>query len=133
MPSLVADNGVNAFWIEGTARPLAGIDLTAQQVSVARNGVTEHEGVGGNVDGGPLGVLAWLANMLNRQGEMLKKGQKISTGTLTPVIAAAPGDNAWRPISAPSERSLSVFAEVVAGQPPGPERAEHHHRHRQDQ
>ena len=36
--------------------------------------------------------LAWLANMLNRQGEMLKKGQKISTGTLTPVIAAAPGD-----------------------------------------
>ena len=23
---------------------------------------------------------------------MLKKGQKISTGTLTPVIAAAPGD-----------------------------------------
>ena len=92
LPSLVADNGVNAFWIEGTARPLAGIDLTAQQVSVARNGVTEHEGVGGNVDGGPLGVLAWLANMLNRQGEMLKEGQKISTGTLTPVIAAAPGD-----------------------------------------
>ena len=93
LPSLVADNGVNAGWVEGPSMPAAKIDLMRQPVALRRNGKIEHEGVGANVDGGPLTVLAWLANMLNRQGEMLKAGQKISTGTLTPVLMAAPGDH----------------------------------------
>lgn len=93
LPSLVADNGVNAGWVEGPSMAADKVDLLGQAVSLRRNGVQQYDGVGANVDGGPLAVLAWLANMLTRQGEMLKAGQKISTGTLTPVLMAAPGDH----------------------------------------
>jgi 2-keto-4-pentenoate hydratase len=44
-----------------------------------------------NVDSGPFGVLAWLANHLNAQGDVLIAGDIVTTGVLTNIYNATPG------------------------------------------
>ena len=44
-----------------------------------------------NVDDGPFGVLAWLANHLNAQGAFLRAGDIVTTGVLTNIYNATSG------------------------------------------
>ena len=51
------------------------MDLAAHRVRAFLNGAAAGEGIGGNVLGGPLIALTWLANELSRHGLTLKAGR----------------------------------------------------------
>ena len=87
-----ADNGLHGGIIYGPKY------VSAQEFDF------EHEGVIVRIDdelfasacgvealGNPLNVVAWLANALARQGKELRAGEIISTGSLTKIIEAKPG------------------------------------------
>lgn len=85
VPLLIADNAIHGHLVMG--RPVhdfAGLDLMELAVTLRINGVVAGTGRGGNVDGGPFGVAAWLANALAAQGYALRAGDRITTGTTMP-------------------------------------------------
>ena len=43
-------------------------------------------GTGRNVDGGAFAATAWLANMLAAKGQVLKAGDYVTTGSVTPPM-----------------------------------------------
>ncbi len=91
--SLIADNAIHGAWIAGDpVLDWRGTDLSLQSVSVAVNGEVIRIGSGAAVLGHPLNVVAWLANELPRYGLQLRRGDKLTTGTATPVYSANPGD-----------------------------------------
>ena len=51
------------------------------------------DGIGANVLGDPRIALAWLANDRIAQGDALRAGQIITTGTCIVPAAVAPGDD----------------------------------------
>jgi 2-keto-4-pentenoate hydratase len=57
------------------------------------NGETVETGRGADVMGGPLNVVAWLANHLIDRNTHLKTGDLVSTGTCTRIRHAARGDD----------------------------------------
>ncbi|MEO9900553.1 MAG: fumarylacetoacetate hydrolase family protein [Nisaea sp.] len=81
-PALViADNGSSYGWVHGEAITDWNVDtLMNAEVSLHVDGDQVATGNAGNVDGGPLGVLAWLANRVS-----LPAGVFVSTGTTTSV------------------------------------------------
>lgn len=86
--SLIADFAGCANWIQGPmTTDVAGLDLDAASVTFSLDGETKAQGKGANVDGGPFGATAWLANALARLGRSLKAGDLITTGT---AIAPCP-------------------------------------------
>ena len=92
-PSLAADNAIHAAWVEGEpVRDWRGFDLSRHPVAVIVNGEPWRTGSGANVLGNPLNVVAWLANELPKHGRVLRRGEKISTGTTAEVYFANPGD-----------------------------------------
>lgn len=92
--NIIADNGANGCWIHGRfINDFNDLDLVNQKVSLAINGTVEREGAGANVDGGPMIVLAWLANFLIAMGGGLKAGDLVTTGSTTqPMLGAAGQD-----------------------------------------
>ena len=88
-PALViADNGSSYGWVYGT--PITDWDIDSlmdAQVTLHVDGDQVASGNTGNVDGGPLGVLAWLANRV-----ALPAGAFVSTGTTTRVHFGNKGD-----------------------------------------
>ena len=91
--SLTADNAAHGTWITGA--PVTGWrahDMAKTTVTLSVNGAVKETGGGANVDGGPLNVLAWLANALLARGSSLKAGDMVTTGTTTPVYPAKRGD-----------------------------------------
>ncbi len=91
---IVGDNGNHGCWAHGAFdEDFRRLDLAELPVSLAVNGTVEREGAGRNVDGGPMIVLAWLANFLISMGEELKAGDLVTTGSATqPFIAEAGQD-----------------------------------------
>lgn len=92
-PSLAADNAIHGAWVEGAHvhyRP--SFNLSTHPVRVIVNGQPWREGSGANVLGDPLNVVAWLANELPKHGRMLRRGEKLSTGTTAEVYFANAGD-----------------------------------------
>ena len=90
---VAADNAIHGWWVEG--RPVSdwhGIDLGSAQVTVRSNGEVITTGSGTNVLGHPLNVLAWLADELPRFGRGLRTGDLVTTGVVTDVFEADPGD-----------------------------------------
>lgn len=82
--NIIADNAANGAWIYGDFIEYSdNLDLKKQNVSLTINGTIQRNGSGSNVDGGPLIVLAWLANFLLDNGQMLKAGDTITTGSTT--------------------------------------------------
>ena len=78
---LIADNGSSYGWIHGD--PLTEWDvgsLMNTSVTLHVDGAEVATGSAGNVDSGPLGVLAWLAERV-----ALPAGAFVSTGTTTNV------------------------------------------------
>ena len=88
----IADNGVHRKLILGESVSnwtQQSIDETA--VSLTADGNVVREGNARNVDGGPFGVLAWLANHLNQQGHQLQSGDVVTTGVMTDIFDADVG------------------------------------------
>jgi 2-keto-4-pentenoate hydratase len=92
-PSLAADNAIHGSWVEGDpVRDWRGLDLSRHAVNVIVNGQPWRVGSGANVLGNPLNVVAWLANELPKHGRVLRRGEKVSTGTTAEVYFANAGD-----------------------------------------
>ena len=94
---LVADNGSAGAWVAGTQNPNPGvIDPERQDVTLTLyrgNGIeAEQHGSTGATLGSSLNALAWLANELNRRGQLLRAGDLVTTGTTTPVVRAESND-----------------------------------------
>jgi 2-keto-4-pentenoate hydratase len=93
MPEMIADNVFQARYVLGVQHVAAGaFDLGAVEAVLTKNGAEVARGTGTNVLGHPAMALAWLANRLADDGEHLRAGQVVLTGTLTPVVSVAAGD-----------------------------------------
>lgn len=91
-PTLIGDNGAHGFWYPGTPGPDSGaFDPLDSPITVTVAGSAPVVGRGSAVDGGAYGAAAWLANKLASMGRHLRAGDVISTGTVTPPIPLAPG------------------------------------------
>lgn len=91
-PNLASDNAAFGHWITGT--PITDwrhIDLLDGPVTLTINNEPKATGKGRNVDDGPFGAAAWLANTLATHGIGLKAGDFITTGSVTPPIPVQPG------------------------------------------
>lgn len=90
--AIIADVGLAGALITGT--PCANwreIDLAALAVTVTADGTTAASGTGAIVLGSPLNSLAQFARVRAAQGQPLKAGQIISTGTCTPPFPGKSG------------------------------------------
>ena len=107
--SAIADNAVHRQLVLG-----APIDDWARQqvektrVTLTANGQVVREGVAANVDGGPFGVIAWLANHLNAMGIALMAGEIVTTGVMTDIYDSAPGEDLVAEYDLPGEVRVSV-------------------------
>ena len=87
---LISDFAGNAHWILGTEiADFAALDLEQAPISFSIDGEQKAIGKGANVDGGPFGATAWLANELGKLGRTLKAGEYITTGTAIPPVPYA--------------------------------------------
>ncbi|MDE0809511.1 MAG: fumarylacetoacetate hydrolase family protein [Alphaproteobacteria bacterium] len=91
---IIGDNGANGCWVHGAfVTNFQRLDLVDQKVTLSIDGSIEREGAGRNVDGGPMIVLAWLANFLISMGEELKAGDLVTTGSTTQVLPGKAGQD----------------------------------------
>ncbi|MCR9070895.1 MAG: hypothetical protein NXI18_04180 [Alphaproteobacteria bacterium] len=89
--SLIADDGAHGAWIMGA--PVDGakdMDLQGLAVTLTADGQSVREGKGGNVEGGPFAVTAWLINEIARHGKSIAAGDYVTTGSTTPPYPANP-------------------------------------------
>jgi 2-oxo-3-hexenedioate decarboxylase len=92
-----ADNGLHGRLVVGTPVPaekIAGLAaaLPFLRVSLYKHKEKKDDGLGSNVLGSPLLALAFLIEVLHKQGEQLEPGEIITTGTLTDAHPVAPGE-----------------------------------------
>jgi 2-keto-4-pentenoate hydratase len=109
-PALVAGNAWNAGIVLGP--PVADwrrFDLAALGGRLAINGKEIGRGVGADALGHPLNALAWLANRRASEGNPLKRGQVVMTGSLVATQYPVAGDHAVVTIDALGQ------AEVIIG------------------
>ena len=86
-PTLVADDFFHkACAIGAELADWKKIDLAAVAGRTLVAGEERGRGTGREVMGHPLEAVAWLANLLGDQGEQLKRGDLIMTGSVTPVM-----------------------------------------------
>ena len=88
----LADNQINGGLVTG---PLATawrrFDPVSQPVRLEIEDTVVAEGRGGNTAGDPFRLLVWLANHLGSQGGGLRRGEVVTTGSLTGLRFVAPG------------------------------------------
>jgi len=91
---LIADFACACYVVLGPRAPEAWrqSDLSQHAVSVRRGHETVATGTGANVLGDPRIGLTWLANELLSQGEQLKAGEVVMTGTCVVPVPVAVGD-----------------------------------------
>ncbi len=90
-----ADNGLHGRLIVGSplaVTPDLASVLPAVKVRLMNGRKVVDEGVGANVLGSPLLALAFLVEILERQGEDLRPGEIITTGVLTDAHPVKPGE-----------------------------------------
>lgn len=93
-PSLLADNAIHGFWVEGEpVTDWKGTDFAKHPTALIVNGKQTFPGTGAAVLGNPLNVVAWLANELPKFGRKLSRGDKITTGVTTDIYLAQSGDH----------------------------------------
>jgi 2-keto-4-pentenoate hydratase len=61
-------------------------------MTLTRNGELVDTGAGAAALGDPVAVLAWLANVLGRDGVPLEPGHLVMTGSLHSAVPMSPGD-----------------------------------------
>ena len=93
---LIADNACASYFVLGapTVVDWREYDLARHHVAVRINGKVAREGIGENVLGDPRIALTWIANELSLVGDMLRKGETITTGTCIIPVEVAAGDQA---------------------------------------
>lgn len=107
--SAIADNGVHRHLVLGeSVENWSAESVDQTQVTLTANGTTVREGVASNVDGGPFGVVAWLANHLNAMGITLAAGEIVTTGVMTDIYDSAPGEKIVAQYDLPGVVHLSV-------------------------
>jgi len=90
---LVADNSNAEFLVVGEPLPASAMARLADlPVTLSRRGQDPVPGSTANVLGQPLISVTWLANWLAQQGEGLKRGQLIASGSCTGMNEAATDD-----------------------------------------
>jgi 2-oxo-3-hexenedioate decarboxylase len=92
-----ADNGLHGRLVVGTPVPVERISglaaaLPFLRVTLKKEKEIKDQGLGSNVLGSPLLALAFLVEVLEKQGENLEPGEIISTGTLTDAHPVKPGE-----------------------------------------
>ena len=81
--TLIADNAWNAGVIHGRMRKdWHDLDLGKITGEVTVDGHTTGKGIGTDVLGHPFNALAWLANKVISQGQEIKAGMLVMTGTM---------------------------------------------------
>lgn len=91
---MAAANASAAGYVLGQRHPIRGdFDLAALSLTMKHNGETVSSGVSSVCMGDPLNVLVWLARKLSESGIPMHAGQIVFTGSLIPIISAAPGDS----------------------------------------
>jgi 2-oxo-3-hexenedioate decarboxylase/2-keto-4-pentenoate hydratase len=105
----ISSNILNAGVVLG--RPVSdwrGIHLAGCRGYMEINGELVGEGLGADVMGHPLEPLAWLANALADQGQELKAGMVVITGSIVSPKWLAVGDSALIEIEGLGKAELSV-------------------------
>jgi 2-keto-4-pentenoate hydratase len=88
--SVIAENSWNAGVMIGDYHPIV---LSADAKTALKiNGTAAGTGVAGDALGHPLEAVAWLANMLNQDGESLKAGEFVMTGSSMRTTFPSIGD-----------------------------------------
>jgi 2-keto-4-pentenoate hydratase len=109
LPSILADNGTDGALVCGVEQAdWRAIDRANLPVTLQVNGKVVAAGRGGNALGDPLAALAWLANTLAAQGQGLRAGEIINTGTCTELINAGPGDEVHATFGALGEVRIAL-------------------------
>ncbi|WP_076999936.1 2-keto-4-pentenoate hydratase [Variovorax sp. KK3] len=94
-PTLIADDFFSAGLVLG--EPVSRSNAPDLQAVVGRaliNGVEASRGTGADVLGHPHNPLAWLANHLAARGQMLRKGDTVTVGSVVKTIWLNAGDEA---------------------------------------
>jgi 2-keto-4-pentenoate hydratase len=91
---LIADFACACYVVLGPRAPEAWryADLSQHAVSVRRGNELVATGTGANVLGDPRIGLTWLANELLSQGQQLKAGEIVMTGTCVVPVPVTAGD-----------------------------------------
>jgi len=91
--SLTADNCWNAGVVLGApVTDWRRVNLETAPTRLSVNGAPAGEGRAGDALGHPLEAVAWLANLLNRQGRMLRRDMIVMTGSSITTRFPVPGD-----------------------------------------
>lgn len=107
----VADNASCGVFVVGEDRVSPQtLDLAAVKMDVTKNGVHVASGLGSAVQGHPATAVAWLANTLGRYGIPFLKGEIILSGSLAPLLPAAPGDRFHLTLAGIGEASIGFEA-----------------------
>lgn len=89
---IVAGNVFHRGFLLGTPAVTAPEDLARIGVRVSRNGSPEHEVPVAEALGDPAAVLSVVAERLGQGGELLRAGDTVICGSLTPPLPVTPGD-----------------------------------------
>lgn len=90
-PTLIADDFFGAGCVLGPELPAAGIDLRAVTAAMTIDGEERGRGVGTEILGDPLAVLAWLADLRAAAGTPLRAGMIVLLGSLVRTQWVAAG------------------------------------------
>ncbi|MDT7837033.1 2-oxopent-4-enoate hydratase [Aquabacterium sp. OR-4] len=90
----VADNASCGVFLLGQAKgDPRKLDLQLAGMSLQRNGALHATSVGAAVQGSPVNAVVWLANTLGRLGLPFRAGEVILSGSQSPLLPVADGDD----------------------------------------
>lgn len=93
LPDVVADNASGGrYLLGGTLVDPSGVDLRLVGIVFEHNGQLQATAAGAAALGHPAAAVAWLARTLHAQGEGLRAGHVVLSGSLAPAVAVAAGD-----------------------------------------
>ena len=85
--NLISTNGASDFWIKGNdIFQIDTVDLNNHPVFLEVNNDIVAEGNTKNVLNNPFNAALWVINLLAEKGEIMLKGQYISTGSCTKAV-----------------------------------------------
>lgn len=89
----IADNAANAGLVLGSARhAVSAFDLRWVGAIVHRNTIVEETGLGAGVLNDPVAAVVWLAERLAGQGDQIRAGDIVLSGSFIRPVEARPGD-----------------------------------------
>jgi len=93
LAGVIAGNGSSAAFVLAASGPSPSeVDLRSLQVALSRGEEVVACGQAESVMGDPCLAVAWLADKLTEAGGMLRAGDIVLSGSMTPPVAVRPGD-----------------------------------------